>query len=138
MKIKKITEADEDLDIKAALLPVFQKYPELVFVYLFGSRADGSANPQSDIDLAVYVKEPRQFSFMRKLDLHGDCCRALRSDKVDLIVLNQSKNLLLKEQVLRRGVILLNRDPVTHDAYYVKLLHAAIDFREHRRKYIGI
>ena len=36
------------------LLAVFRRYPRIRQVLLFGSRAKGTANASSDIDLAVY------------------------------------------------------------------------------------
>ncbi len=120
------------------LKPVFQNYPELVFVYLFGSLADGTADTASDIDLAVFVDYPADFSFTRKLQLHGDCCRALKRNDVDLLVLNQTRNLLLVEEVLRKGKVILNRDQRVLDDFFLKKLHLAIDFRFQRKMMIGV
>jgi predicted nucleotidyltransferase len=125
-------------DLGKILQPIFQKYPELVFAYLFGSFADGSAGATSDIDLAVYVNDPLGFPFSRKLQLHGDCCRALKRNDVDLVVLNQSRNLLLIEEILRNGQIILNRNQSVQDAFFLKKLHTAIDFRNQRKKVIGV
>jgi len=44
-------------DFGKILQPIFQEYPELVFAYLFGSFADGSAGATSDIDLAGRLNE---------------------------------------------------------------------------------
>ena len=53
------------------LLPqIFKKYPDIQAVYLFGSVAGGTANPQSDIDLAIL---PRNSSLReKKLDILAD------------------------------------------------------------------
>ena len=53
------------------ILPqIFQKYPDIQAVYLFGSVASGEANSQSDIDLAIL---PRDLSMReKKLDILAD------------------------------------------------------------------
>ena len=120
------------------LQPVFLKYPEIVFAYLFGSLAEGTCRKTSDVDLAVYVAQPHDFSFSRKLQLHGDCCRALQRNDVDLVILNQTRNVILVEQIVTTGEIILNRDQDLLDDYVVRQRHQAIDFRLHRKSTMGV
>lgn len=125
-------------EIIQKLIPVFERHQQVVFAYLFGSAAEGVERPCSDVDLAVYVSRPLDFSFFRKLDLYGDCCRALKRNDVDLVVLNQTRNLLLADQALRRGRLIFSRDQDMLDDFFLRTLHAAIDFREQRRRVIGV
>jgi predicted nucleotidyltransferase len=128
-----------DLDeIARQLAAVFARREELDFLWLFGSVAEGRARPGSDIDLAVHVSRPAEFSFFKKLELHGDCCRVLKRSDVDLVVLNQTRNLLLAEQALRQGRLLFCRNQAVLDDFYLRTLHAAIDFREQRRRIMGV
>ncbi|MEW6219130.1 MAG: nucleotidyltransferase domain-containing protein [Thermodesulfobacteriota bacterium] len=106
------------------LQPVLARYPELVFGLLFGSAARGEAEARSDIDLAFFVREPKAFPFARKLALHADCCRALARRELDLVILNQSRNLLLAEQIVREGRTILNRDQEALDDYAVRVVHS--------------
>ena len=53
------------LDIEALHI-VFRNYPGVRAVYLFGSHAEGSARPDSDLDLAIVprdrsVREKKRF-----------------------------------------------------------------------------
>ena len=76
------------VSIKNKLQHVFEDYQDKVlFAYLFGSVATGKADTLSDIDIAVFVANPKNFSFDDKLKLHSRCCRALKQDNIDLIVL---------------------------------------------------
>jgi uncharacterized protein len=53
------------------LLPeIFKKYPDIQAVYLFGSVANGKANSQSDIDLAIVPRNPSLRE--KKLDILAD------------------------------------------------------------------
>ncbi len=125
-------------DVVKTLLPVFLKYPEIVFVYLFGSLAAGKNWETSDVDLAVYVAKPHDFSFSRKLQLHGDCCRALQRNDVDLVILNHLRNVILVEQIITTGEVILNRNQDLLDDFVVRKQHQAIDFRMHRESTIGV
>lgn len=131
-------KCNDTAEIASALLPVFEKYPELVFAYLFGSLATGSGGNMSDVDLAVYVDRQCGFSFSQKLRFHGDCCRVLRRNDVDVVVINQTRNLLLLEQIIRNGKIILNRDQAILDDFSLKIQHLALDFRLHRKRVMGI
>ena len=35
-----------------------EKERDILFAYIFGSRATGKVHPESDLDIAVYLKEP--------------------------------------------------------------------------------
>jgi uncharacterized protein len=125
-------------EISSKLQPVFARYSELVFVYLFGSLARESAWKTSDVDLAIYVKQHGCFSFSRKLLFHGDCCRVLQRNDVDVVVLNQTRNLLLLEQIIRDGELIMNSDQTRVDDFSLKIQHLALDFRAHRKIVMGI
>jgi predicted nucleotidyltransferase len=120
------------------LRPVLAEYPEIIFGYLFGSKAQGTDGALSDVDLAVYVQDARAFSFSRKLTLQGDCCRALQRNNVDLVVLNQTRNLMLLEQIMLHGLIILDHDPGQRLDFEVKILHQALDFKQQRERETGV
>ena len=125
--------------IKAILLPVFERYADsVVFAYLFGSAAKGEATALSDIDIAVYLSYgTRKFYSDTKLSLYADLCRALRSNDIDLVILNTSRNIVLLEEIVRSAVVLYERDSDFREDFEVKVLHRAIDFREQRLAVMG-
>ncbi len=126
--------------IGRALFPVFEKYRErLVFAYLFGSVATGEAAPLSDVDIAIcFAGGMKETFFDDRLSLYADICRALKSNDVDLLVLNSASNLIILEDVVRHGVILYDRDPDLREEFELKVLHRAIDFREQRVAVMGM
>ncbi len=125
--------------IKHRLQPVLKKYQqELKAVYLFGSIAEGDSTSLSDVDLAVYVEDPERFSFQSKLMLHGDCCRVLARNDVDLVVMNSSKNLLLLEEIITTGQVVWEKDSAMRIEFEAQLLHRAIDFKEQRSRLMGV
>ena len=126
--------------IKEALAPVFEKMRGRVAVaYLFGSSANGQAGPNSDVDLAVLLQGgSSDADFELRLQLYADCCRALKRNDVDIVVLNRTRNLFLLESVVREGIVLFEEDAELREEYEVRVMHDFIDFREHRMRVMGV
>ena len=86
-------------DIKTSCSEVFARYP-VTWCYLFGSYAEGSANEQSDVDLAVSdgVEGLRFYGMVEALKT------SLRKN-VDVLTPEQlSKNPQLLNEILQDGV----------------------------------
>ena len=124
--------------IKKLLEPVFKKHIEILSAYLFGSCAGGDETALSDIDLAIFIENPISFSLTDKLSVHADCCRALKRNDLDLVVLNQTKNLILLEQIIRKGIIIWNKNSPLFDDFELKTLHLAQDFKYQRHREMGV
>ena len=92
---------------------LFSQYKEIKLVYLFGSRADNKSSPRSDYDFAVYFDEKtgsaKRFSI--RLMLITELMKIFKTDKIDVVVLNDKLNPLLKYQVIRHGRIIFERKP---------------------------
>ncbi|KQH77497.1 DNA polymerase III subunit beta [Mycobacterium gordonae] len=69
-----------------------------VFAYLHGSRASGTSDAQSDVDIAAYFEEP-----------HPDAFEVLLPVGVDLLVLNDAP-LELAGRIALYGKLLFERD----------------------------
>jgi hypothetical protein len=84
---------------------------EILEAYLFGSTATGSAQAHSDLDVAVYLAEPRPAA--SPFGYAAELATALMSDlgvqRVDVVLLNEAPPLLY-HRVLRDGVRVLARD----------------------------
>lgn len=76
----------------------------VLFAYLFGSYARQEETSLSDIDIAVYLQCKQDF-FTVRLQLIESLSRALKSDAIDLIVLNEA-SIVLKYEVIREGTII--------------------------------
>ena len=98
--------------LAARLTRLLERREEVLEAYLFGSRARGTARPDSDVDVAVYVDETRVGAghpFGYEADLTAYLMTALGTNAVDVVVLNRATPLLY-HRVLRDGVRLLSRD----------------------------
>ena len=97
------------------------------FAYLFGSQARGDAVERSDVDIAVYLTDT---TFDSRLQLHHDLEVLLRKN-VDLVVLNDVKNMYLLESILKDGIVV--KDAKERAFFEVEKNHAIIDFKNFKR-----
>ncbi|MBA3421620.1 MAG: nucleotidyltransferase domain-containing protein [Thermoleophilaceae bacterium] len=97
---------------RAALGELFAAEDDVVAAYLFGSQARGEAGPLSDVDLAVWLDPSleRERRWRRQLELIGLGTSTLRTNEVQVIVLNDAPP-LLAHRVLRDGIVLADSDP---------------------------
>jgi len=126
-------------DIKKLLSSVFEKVGIVQFAYFFGSVAKGDNTNLSDMDIAVYLRDVDPMAvFDVKLSLHGDICRALNRNDVDLVVLNTVANNMLIEDIIRHGIVICDMDSNARENYEVTSLHQAIDFKTQRLAIMGV
>ncbi len=118
--------------VNARLAKVAERFaadPEIVFSFLFGSRATGRVSPQSDFDLAVFlapdVAGPAGL-WGKKLALLDEAIDALETDKVDLVILNEAPPELAC-RVLREGKLLSCRDPLSLVRFRVRTVNLFLD-----------
>lgn len=100
-----------DDPVRRAHLTAGLERPSIDAAYLFGSQARGRTSPLSDIDVAVLV-DPAFGSderFQLRLDLIAQVTCLMRTERVDLITLNDAP-ILLRHRVVRDGELLLERD----------------------------
>lgn len=107
---------------------------EVLAVYLYGSRARGTASPESDVDLGVLLRSappPSLHSVAR--DLEGALERAVKIP-VEVVVLNAAPADLV-HRVLRDGVLLLDRDRSARIRFEVQSRNEYFDLAPLRRLY---
>lgn len=108
----------------ARLEKVFQKYPGIQAVYLFGSTASGKTHAESDLDLAIL---PDQSSLRgKKLDILTDLAREGFSD-VDLVFLD-TKDVVTKFESVRQNRLLYCAKDFDANAFFSLVLRQYFDF----------
>ncbi|MEO0114627.1 MAG: nucleotidyltransferase domain-containing protein [candidate division WOR-3 bacterium] len=115
------------------LAEALRQESDVIFTYLFGSYGKGKVSPLSDIDIAVYLdKNKVNDIFERKLELNYIVTSVLKTDEVDLIVLNEA-SLPLIHQVLMTGRLLFSKDEATRITFEVKAQKLYFDAEPLRR-----
>lgn len=84
---------------------------DIVALYLFGSYAEDRQTPVSDIDLAVLLDLdfPPSRYFEKKLDLLSIATSTLKTDEVDMVILNQAPP-ALSYRILSKGRLLFEKE----------------------------
>lgn len=119
------------------LKSIFEEFEAIKLVYFFGSMAVGEAGPESDYDFAVYfdllkkdVKEMIDIKF-KLMDLLS---RKLKTDKIDMVILNLSEEPELKYEIIKNGKLIYEKEPY-RILIEPKILNEYFDFRYFLRKY---
>lgn len=83
------------------------KQEHVKLAYLFGSVAEGKEGKLSDVDLAVFLDESlnKKEILNLQLKLISELTSILKTDKVDLVIMNDAP-LLLKYNIIKHGRIL--------------------------------
>lgn len=64
----------------------------------------------SDLDLPVYFKAHLRDCQMMRIDLYVALSRALKRNDIDIVILNTASNLMLLDDIIRQGVLILDED----------------------------
>jgi predicted nucleotidyltransferase len=117
-------------DIEARLPdlgPVLAASPGVLFAYLFGSASRGRLGPLSDVDVAVHLDDTCD-PLEARLEAIGRATAHLRTDKVDVVVLNQAP-IALVGRILQSRRVLCDRDPFRRHRFESLTLREFADFR---------
>lgn len=115
--------------------PIVSRYSSVGAVYLFGSRATGDANIQSDYDIAVYFDENDVIKRNEILyTLSGEIARAFKSDDIDIHSLRDLQAPELKYQIIAQGKVIFEREPFRL-IFEPRILNEYFDFLYLLRKY---
>ena len=91
---------DQTADFERRIAAQFEgaESPAVVSVYLFGSRAEGRAHRESDVDIGVLLNRntlpTRKERFEASLRIGADLTASLSEECVDLVVLNDAPPLI--------------------------------------------
>lgn len=114
---------------------IFKLYPEIKVVYFFGSKAVGEDRPLSDYDFAVHLDEKnRRRMFAIKFELFDRLSRLLKTDKVDIVILNLTESPKLKYNIIKDGKVILDEEPF-RILLEPKILNEYFDFHYMLTKY---
>ncbi len=113
--------------METTLSSIVNQHHAVQFAYLFGSYAKGIQDKSSDIDIAVYMSDS---SLDARLELHHALEKACKKE-IDLVVLNDVKNIYLLESILSQGLVLKEHE----DRAFFEVMkhHEIIDFKNFKR-----
>ena len=101
---------------------------DVMFAYLFGGLSKGEPKPLSDVDIAVYLSENAE-CIQAKSEIIENLVDILRTDEIDVIILNQS-SLSLKMNVLKNNRVLVDKKPFLRHTYQSLIFRKYFDFNK--------
>ncbi|GBD99267.1 nucleotidyltransferase domain protein [bacterium BMS3Abin07] len=101
------------------------QHPQVIFAYLFGGLAREDHSPLSDVDMALYVKDPKRFGYLTD---YTKITNLLGTDELDLVILNRAP-LSLAGRILLSRKVLVDKDPFLRHRYESLTLRKFFDFR---------
>jgi len=101
---------------------------DVLFAYLFGGLSKGEPKPLSDVDIAVYLSENAE-CIQAKSEIIENLVDILRTDEIDVIILNQS-SLSLSMNVLKNNRVLVDKKPFRRHTYQSLIFRKYFDFNK--------
>ena len=101
------------MSFEANIISAVAPFESVNALYVFGSRAEGVANDNSDYDFAFLADRKLKSEELGalSLDLYAALNRALHSDDIDIVCLNTTTSAGLAFSVVQDGKLLLDREP---------------------------
>ncbi len=100
------------------------------FAYLFGSYALRTADPKSDVDIAVFfsraVSKSERFEY--RLKLLGALSRLFKKE-VEVAVLNDISSLFFKYAIIKEGIMLYEKSEAARVEFEQRVLSEFFDFQ---------
>ncbi len=119
-------------EFQEILKEYFKMHPEVEVAYVFGSLARGRTNPLSDIDIALLIDRDRIkeeiYPYGYKADMLADLVQLLKTNDVDLVILDEA-NPLLRHRILYFGKIIYSRDERKRIKFQVDTINKYNDYK---------
>lgn len=123
------------------LKPLFMSFLVVKSVYFFGSRVTGKAVKNSDYDFAVLFDDATSKEDRFDLKLMVKLSKALKTDAVDLVVLNDLPSLFFRYIIIKEGKLIYQKNDLETAEFESRTLGLYFDFRpfleEYNRSYLN-
>jgi len=111
-----------------------ERIPKLVGIYIFGSYADNSATPASDIDIAFLTFS--KVSAVEKWKIQEELASILDID-IDLVDLKDA-TVILRAEVVEKGKLIYSADSYQVDYFEMTTYSMYADFKESRMRIFNV
>lgn len=115
------------MDVIKECKDILMEYEKIIFAYIFGSYVENKMKVDSDIDIAIYLKEDlKPDEYLKIKNILFDILKI----EVDLVILNEAPP-LLKYEIYKKNILLFTRDKIIESNYKVKTLFEYNDIKRY-------
>jgi len=125
----------EKTKIQNKLKHFFRQEKDILFVYLYGSVAQGRGNYESDVDLAVYLDEKKVADFFKKRLFLIENVQSILRKTTEVVILNELSSILLKFVIIKEGKVIFERDRGERVDFELKVMQEYYDFQPFIEEY---
>jgi hypothetical protein len=123
----KYTKLPQDIEkTLPEAIDYLQERQDIEFAYLFGSFGRGKPLPLSDVDIAVYLQEPADVK-EKKMEILGALMDLLKTEEIDLVILN-SAPVTLRKKILESKKVIVDHRPFLRHRYESLTMREYFDF----------
>lgn len=112
---------------------LLEREPYIEFAYLFGSQATGQADERSDWDISVYFKEPKKLPAWTVFNIEAEASREMGKE-AQIITLNGLESPVMIFQILKDGILLVDRNPEKRIIFEARALLKYHDYQYYLKK----
>lgn len=104
---------------------------DVILAFLFGSFAKGNVTSSSDVDIAILFNQHPDFYAISNMS--QKLSKMLINKHVDIVPLNNASP-IIKMQVLKNGIILVNKDSKSYNEFFVSTIIEYDDLKQLRKE----
>ncbi len=110
---------------------------KVIFAYLFGSQANGTAIESSDVDIAVMFDDriDEDERFENRLKLMTELSPIFKGKEVEVVSLNDVRDILFKFSIVQPGKIIFKKDYDALLDFDLKTTNEYYDFKPFLKMY---
>lgn len=122
-------------EIQSQLLPLFKQENSILFVYVFGSTAQGTTNFESDVDLAIYLDEKKARDLFKKRLFLIEKVQSILKKSTEVVILNEIKSIFFKFVIIKEGIVIFEKDHSKRVDFELKTMQEYYDFQPFIEEY---
>jgi len=111
----------------------------VIFGYLFGSRAIGQPGALSDVDIAIFLDHKITCSAYLeiKLALINEFSKIFDCNRVDIVLLNESRSAELNFNIIKNGIVIRDIQPSERYKFESRIMQEYFETKFMREEYAG-
>lgn len=114
----------------------FSRDKNIMMAYLFGSHAEGKETKISDLDIGVFLSPEmgREEIFKKHLFLIGEVSKIMKTDRVDVVIMNES-SASLNFEIIKHNAPIYVRSKGFKNSFEESVIRSYLDRRFYEKRF---